>query len=334
MCNFFKKNNKIIAYISLIFIAFVLGRLSISSVEFFDKSEVRQFDSDKFSYINPLLECELGKRYIAQGKPRPYVTDIENYIESEKSKRNVSEVSLYYRDLNNGPWIGIEEDALFFPASLLKVPIVMYFYKESESKPGLLQTTVTVPKIIYKSNINQLYKPEESIQQGQQYTYHQLIDYAIRYSDNDAVSLLQNISAGKHIDKIFKDLHLFVDFNAPDKNGFMSVKDYATFFRILYNTSYLSQSNSEEMLKLLSNTTFDQGIRKFIPEDIKVAHKFGEIELDMHGYSQLHDCGIVYYPSHPYILCIMTRGHDKKILANTIANLSRIVYEQIKSQIE
>lgn len=297
--------------------------------------EIRQFEVDgTFSYINPLLECDLGKEFIAQGKPRPYVTDVQNYIDIQKVKGNISEASFYYRDLNNGPWVGINEKELFFPASLLKLPIAMYFYKESETKEGFLSTAVTAPQVVYETTVEQLYPAEKSVVAGTKYSYRELINYALRYSDNDAASILQNISGGTHIEEMFKELHLDVDLGAPERNGMISVRDYAAFFRILYNTSYLSQDNSTEILQLLSSTTFSHGIRKFIPEDIKISHKFGEINLDDYGYSQLHDCGVVYYPSHPYVLCIMTRGNDKTKLADTIANISRMVYEQIKSQVD
>lgn len=333
---YYKKDRMVLMF--KVFSIFLFGYFAhdlIDQHSFFGMNEVRQYATNtEFSYVNPLLECDLGQEFIAQGKPRPYVTDIQNYIDSEKTKGNVTDVSVYYRDLNNGPWIGIREKEKFFPASLLKVPISMYFYKESERNKNFLDTRIVAPQVVYESKVVQLFSPEKSIVQGNEYTYKELIDYAILYSDNDAVSILQNISGGKHIEELLKDLHLDVDLNSSGGKVYMSVRDYAAFFRILYNTSYLSQDNSSEFLELLSNTKFDQGLRKFIPDDIKIAHKFGEITLDDYGYSQLHDCGIVYYSSHPYIMCIMTRGHDKEKLTNVIANISRIVYEQIKSQVE
>jgi hypothetical protein len=42
---------------------------------------------------------------------------------------------------------------------------------------------------------------------------------------------------------------------------FLSVKDMATFFRILYNASYLGRENSEYALKLLSQVDFNNGLR-------------------------------------------------------------------------
>jgi hypothetical protein len=54
------------------------------------------------------------------------------------------------------------------------------------------------------------------------------------------------------------------------------VKDYATFFRVLFNSSYLNKKNSEWVLELLSTTEFNSGIVAGLSPDIQVAHKFGE----------------------------------------------------------
>ena len=42
---------------------------------------------------------------------------------------------------------------------------------------------------------------------------------------------------------------------------------------------------------------------------------------------ELHDCGIVYYPEHPYFLCVMTRGGDRPKLAAAIADVSKVAYD-------
>jgi len=49
------------------------------------------------------------------------------------------------------------------------------------------------------------------------------------------------------------------------------------------------------------------------------------------GLKQLHDCGIIYHPSKPYILCIMTKGEEIEELASVIADISRLVFKGIDS---
>jgi hypothetical protein len=110
-----------------------------------------------------------------------------------------------------------------------------------------------------------------------------------------------------------------------------SVLTYAAFFRILYNGTYLSKEMSDLALEQLAASEFRAGLRAGVPEIVPVAHKFGE-RSDASGMKQLHDCGIVYYTRHPYLLCVMTRGADFAALADAIATISRTVFEEIDAQ--
>lgn len=96
-----------------------------------------------------------------------------------------------------------------------------------------------------------------------------------------------------------------------DGQAKLTVKEYASFFRILFNSSYLSADNSERALNLLAHTEYHDALPS--PQGVVVAHKFGEAGTE-NIERQLHDCGIVYLPDHPYLACIMTRGRDAEKL--------------------
>ena len=70
----------------------------------------------------------------------------------------------------------------------------------------------------------------------------------------------------------------------------------------------------------------------FGDKNIPVAHKFGERELP--NADQLHDCGIVYVPKHPYLLCVMTRGDSLTNLTTVIAGLSEVVYNDVHTELQ
>src|SRR4051812_48699633 len=61
-----------------------------------------------YKYINPLLACELGDRISGHGL-RNFRSVVQNYVDSRMSKERATHISIYYRDLNNGPWFGINE---------------------------------------------------------------------------------------------------------------------------------------------------------------------------------------------------------------------------------
>jgi beta-lactamase class A len=131
--------------------------------------------------------------------------------------------------------------------------------------------------------------------------------------------------------KTFSDLGVDVP-NAQKPEDFMSVKQYASFFRILFNATYLNKDYSEKALSLLTKTEFTQGIVSGVPKTVSVSHKFGETRYN--NLLQLHDCGIVYFPKKPYLLCIMTRGDNANDLTHVISHLSQSVYEQVSLQMQ
>jgi beta-lactamase class A len=110
------------------------------------------------------------------------------------------------------------------------------------------------------------------------------------------------------------------------------VKGYSSIFRLLYNSSFLDTENSEKLLATLSESSFNQGLRQGVPENIKISHKFGEREITKTGEKQLHDCGIIYYPTNPYLLCVMTKGKDFKELTRIIGHISSEVYKEFDSR--
>jgi beta-lactamase class A len=274
------------------------------------------------SFISPLLECADVSSLYSHGLESELNKVINNNIKNKKADF----VSLYYRDLNNGPWIGINEGEKFSPASLLKVPLMMAYFKIAETQTEILQEKIKITK--KPNEFFQNISPAKKTQENQEYTIEELIEYMIIYSDNDAsdalIEYMENIDA-KNLDKVYVDLG--IEIPGTDKlENFMKIKEYASFFRILYNSSYLNKEMSIKSLLLLSKSNFNQGLRAGIPPYIKISHKFGERSL-VDG-KQLHDCGIVYKPNEPYLLCIMTRGTDFNLMNEVIQEISQTVYEK------
>lgn len=149
----------------------------------------------------------------------------------------------------------------------------------------------------------------------------------IIYSDNQAANTLINHIDINILNKIYLDLGIKSPEDGQPEN-FMSVRDYASFFRILYNASYLNRDMSEQALKILTHSQFNQGLSAGVPTQVPVAHKFGERVIL--GDKQLHDCGIVYKENMPYLLCIMTRGNDFNKMSSTIREISGLVYSEFK----
>lgn len=118
---------------------------------------------------------------------------------------------------------------------------------------------------------------------------------------------------------------------AEDKNDFVSVREYSSMFRLLFNATYLSKDKSNQLLGMMSKSNYTGGLVTGVPATVKVAHKFGERAFDNSTTRQLHDCGIVYLPGSPYLLCVMTRGNDFNEPKTVISDVSGIVYSKMSA---
>ena len=283
-------------------------------------------EQGNYKFINPLLECDiqnnsLDRLYI------PFEEKLKKSIdELNAEKYQNKEFSVYFRDLNNGPWFGINPDADFTPASLMKVPLMIAYYKQAESDPSVLQKKIVIKQS--DADFSQNLVTGEKLKIGKEYTIEEAINFMIINSDNTAMSnLLNNIEEDK-LNNVYTDLGINVP-NVRTPEDFMSVKEYASFFRILYNSAYLNEYYSEKALSLLSQTKFADGLVAGVPFGTKVSHKFGERKnIDLaNSNKQLHECGIIYFPKHPYLLCVMTRGENFQQMSSFIADTSRLVYE-------
>lgn len=286
-----------------------------------------------YAFINPLLECEIVGEDEGIGEFKQIKDAIENAVKTEKSEGKASSIAVYLRTLNSGRWIGVNEEEKFSPASLLKVATMVAYLKIAESDPAILQQKITYNgEFDYNSLVD--VKPAAPLEKGHTYTVSELIRRMIVYSGNNARALLIIYLRDHHplaLKEVYDDLNLALP--ETDADDFMSAKDYSSLFRVLYNSTYLNKQMSELALKILSDVDFKDGIVSGVPEDLTVAHKFGERSITTPAgiveRREFHDCGIVYYPKHPYFLCVMTKGSDFADLESAIADVSRVAYTEV-----
>lgn len=279
-----------------------------------------------YKYISPLLECEInfGREL------RPFQDKVQAYVAERIQRGFASHVSVYFRDLNNGPWFGIAERADFSPASLLKVPLMIAILSEAEKNPSLLSQ-----KLVYdgKEDANAsaaiAYPPEKVLDPGRAYAVDDLIYRMIAFSDNNAKVMLRHVIPLVDLIRVYGELGIPWPAD-PKSENFMTVKQYASCFRILFNATYLDKEMSERALGYLAECRFREGLVAGSPSNVTIAHKFGQRIYE--DRKQLHDCGIVYLPGRPYLLAVMTRGDDYDKLTTVIKGVSLLVYEEVSSQ--
>jgi beta-lactamase class A len=289
-----------------------------------ETNAVREKSSD-YKFISPLLFTDNLNPDTRDYKMLD--ANLKSYIKTAVSDKQADQVSVYFRDLNTGHWMGINENDQYEPASLLKIAILTTYLRMAEITPGLLDKSLEASIESPNLDLEQNYKPANPIHLGKPYTVRSLLSSMIVDSDNNAMALLAQDISTSTVNVIYNDLQIPISNNGAVSD--ISAAEYSRFFRILYNSSYLSHSASESVLGLLSETDFSVGLVAGVPAGTTVAHKFGEREESDGVSKQLHDCGIVYYPEHPYFVCVMTKGKDFASLEKTISSISKMVWDDV-----
>ena len=283
----------------------------------------------QYQFINPLLYIGTDKNlYVDQYKS--LVASVNAHINTAVSSGKIAHASVYFRDMNTGHWTGIGEDELYRPSSMIKVVTLMATMKSVEDETVSLSDTLSYTP----TDPGLQYYPSNDGMVTSSYSVQDLFKSMIMYSDNGSdLALLSNDGIKNEYISLYNAFRLPLASSSDE--DFMSARSYSVIWRTLYNSTLLSDSDSNQALRLLSMSSFKDGLVAGVPAGVTVAHKFGEFTDDAPSgvviNRELHDCGIVYYPGHPYLLCVMTRGADFPSLAQTIAGVSKTVYDYVSS---
>lgn len=282
---------------------------------------VRYADSH-FPLINPLISISIPN---ATGFPelKSVHTKVQQIIDGAKKNGAVSEVGVYFRLPLNAHWFGINEDDKFDPGSLIKVPIMLAYLKEAEGSPNMLKERYRYDARNTDSLPNSL---PPQLPSGT-YSAAELIETMIVNSDNVAKDILAERLSGKALQDVFDETN--TNF-LQDPSGTISPKQYIIILSRIYSATYLDRYYSNYAMSLLTKTTFKDGLVSGLPPEVQVAHKYGERGVYVDNaltWVELHDCGLIY-AEIPYYLCVMTKGENEASLAQTIRDISSLVYRE------
>ncbi len=304
------------------FVSFYVG-YSFTKNEMVNASIPVRSKANPYPLISPLLAYETPESGL-QGKYKELKGELQKYIDINKDS---GKISVYFRDLGKGQWIGVNQENEYSPASLLKVLIMIAYFRQAENDPTILKA-----RFLYTDELKRLidttaFAETTKLIPGNYYDVDSLIKLMIVDSDNGAKDLLY-----KHIDnQALTEFYAALGLSGENKNSqyTISPKTYAYFFRLLYNATFLNAEYSNQALTILSEATFDEGLVAGVPKEITVAHKFGErIEAGKNITTvELHDCGIIYAPQKPYLLCVMTQSGSLEKNKKTISEISKITYD-------
>jgi beta-lactamase class A len=269
------------------------------------------------------------------------LNDRETRIQQLIRESGAEMVGVAYFDLGTGAEILINADESFHAASTMKVPLMMEVFRQDRKGKLSLNDYIPIKNDFVsiadgsRYSISAESDSEQTLYNriGQIEVVRELVRMMIDASSNLATNLLiERVTAPSVMDymrelgaKNIRVLRGVEDSKAyaAGMNNTTTARDLMIVLRHIARRQAVSSKASNDMVKILLEQEFNEGIPAGLPKAVKVAHKTGSITKIE------HDAAIVYPPNRkPYILVVLTRGiEDEKRAHKLIADISRAIYK-------
>ena len=250
-------------------------------------------------------------------------------------------VAVAYYDLATGKELLINPDVSFHAASTMKVPVMMEIFRQAAAGKFSLDQRIPVKNdfaSIVDGSHYSLTPDGDSDQSlytrvGQSETIRELMRLMITMSSNLATNILIERVTPERVMDLMHTIgaeHIRVLRGVEDGKAFqkglnntITARDLMIILRRMAERRAVSAKASDEMIKIMLDQKFNEGIPAGVPRTARVSHKTGSITRIN------HDAAIVYPRGRkPYVLVVLTRGiEDEKLAHKLIADISRVVYE-------
>jgi len=267
--------------------------------------------------------------------------DLERKITELIRESGAETVAVAYNPLGTGHELLINPDASFHAASTMKVPVMMEIFRQAAAGKLSLDSRIAIKNdfmsIVDGSHYSLTADSDSELslygRAGQTETIRELMRLMITVSSNFATNLLiERVTPERVMDLMgsigannIRVLRGVEDGKAFEKglNNTTTARDLMIILRLIAERRAVSEKASDEMINIMLEQKFNEGIPAELPKDVSVSHKTGSIPKIN------HDAAIVYPPNRkPYVLVVLTRGiEDEKRAHKLIADISRVVYE-------
>ena len=277
----------------------------------------------------------------------PFVRERENKrIERLIAESGAETVGVAFFDLATGDELLINPDESFHAASTMKVPVMVEVFRQARARSLSLDDRLPVKNeflsIVDGSRYSLSPDSDSDVSLykriGQHKTIRELVRLMIGVSSNLATNLLIERVTARRVMETMREigarnirvLRGVEDSKAFQKglNNMTTARDLMLILRHIAQRRAVSPRASDEMIEVMLDQRFNEGIPAGLPKAVRVAHKTGSIT----GIN--HDAAIVYPPGRkPYVLVVLTRGLADEGKAETlIREISREVYGSLKQK--
>jgi beta-lactamase class A len=250
-------------------------------------------------------------------------------------------VSVY--DFETGATLNYTGDRWFHAASTIKVAILAGVYAAIHEGRWPPHARLHVRNRFFSASDGSIFRvtaerdanAEVHAAIGKMMRIRELAHHMITTSSNLATNLLLDLVGVETVQGVLEHYKIDgIDFRrgVEDERAFaagisnrVTARGLVSLLRVIEEEKVFSPDLSREMLDILHQQEFKNGIPGRLPREVRVAHKTGDIS------TVAHDAGIVYPRGRkPYIVAILTEwAPDVSRRSATIAGISHDIYSAL-----
>ena len=262
---------------------------------------------------------------------------MEKYTEWKKEIEKIisqmeGSVCINFYDLNKNNVFSINGDKKVLSASMIKLLILAELMKKISENKFSLSDTIMIADSMKTGGDGVL----KELNTGHHFTLKELATLMIIVSDNQATNILIDFLGMENINQLGKELRLkktflgrkMMDIEAR-KNGYDNytcADDISSLLKLIYQEKLINEEASQLMLDILLRQQQGERLQRYLPSDIKIAHKCGDLD------NLENDGGIIWIGNKAYILVVLTSGMPNLQCKQTIGKISKFVYDKMEEQ--
>ena len=260
---------------------------------------------------------------------------MEKYTEwKKKIEKIISQVEgnvcINFYDLNKNKGFSINGDKKVLSASMIKLLILAELMKKIFENKFSLSDTVMMANFMKIGGDGVL----KELNTGHHFTLKELATLMIIVSDNQATNILIDFLGMENINQLGKELDLketflgrkMMDAEARKKgyDNYTCADDISLLLKLIYQEKLINKEASQLMLDILLRQQQGERLQRYLPSDIKIAHKCGDLD------NLENDGGIIWLGDRAYILVVLTNGMPNLQCKQTIGKISKFVYDKME----
>ncbi len=235
----------------------------------------------------------------------------------------------------------INGNEIFHAASTMKTPVMVEVFRQASLGKFSLDDSLLVKNEFhsivdgstYSLDINDDSDDKIYSQIGTKRKIYDLVYDMITVSSNLATNLLIELVDAQNVTETMKNYgleNIKVLRGVEDIKAFqlgmintINASDLMQLYKLIASLKILNEKSCDQMINILLDQKIKDKIPRFLPDNVKVAHKTGSIT------AVEHDSGIIFLPNgRKYILVILSKNLESSAEGKeVIGRISKLIYD-------